>query len=230
MKRLLFVLLVFSIAFSPHASAFAQSASPFFKDRATTIVGSAEPNPSTNPNPSIRPPSQSDVPSWAATFASNLEITNGETYTHLRQAITNPATSVTISAGNYVCTGLVRSAFRLAGETAPQNSLASLMQHNWKSINGGELINYTQDNRLLNRVQPGDAFFQMYRGNFIDGFAEHNHVSIVYSINVDANGDGTIVTREANAPKTSYTVRFQNWQMRSYPSGYFDVFLFGLRK
>lgn len=218
----------------PFQSALAQSASPFFRNQATTIVGSAEPIVSQIPGPLPSNPTGSTAVSyWSDIFASHLQLgADNYHYTKLATPVTNTANGVTARAGRYVCTGLVIASHRLAGAKVPHDSRVLYMQHDWESVTGGHRINYTANNRALSLVRSGDVFFQMSAGNKLDGFADGpNHVSIVYSISIDSNGDGIMVTREANAPRTSIAIRFQDWQMRSYDWAVtgFNVFLFGLQ-
>lgn len=231
-KNVLFAVLFLVILSSFSAFALAQQALPPTKDTTTTIVGNADLTLTPGPLPT-NPTGSQAVAYWADFFASHLQTgADGVHYTKLPSPITNSANGATIGAGRYVCTGLVIASHKLAGAKVPHQDIVINMQHYWESATGGHLINYTANNHLISLVRSGDVFFQLSSGNVLDGFGrDYGHVSIVYSINIDSNGDGEMVTREANAPKISITVKFQNWIAYSYDWGIgkYNNFLFGLQ-
>lgn len=231
--RKIFWILIVLVIFAIPPKAFAQ-ALPATKDTTTTLVGNAV-APSLTPGAlPVNPTGSTAVAYWANIMASQLEPNNkpGNTngwYTSLNSPITNPVNGETVRPGDYVCTDFVIATHRLAGQKVPHQTLVRNMQENWESATGGNLINYTQNNRLISYVRAGDVFFQRDTtslGEFVEGVG---HVSIISQINVDSNGDGTMIIKEANVPRvTQRTLRFTGWKMLGYNWSSFNAFFYGL--
>ena len=169
----------------------------------------------------------SSVLAWAQTISDNLEpgTTCGNWYCRMVNNINNNGYSVavrqgiddgTTSTGRYWCTRLVIDSFSLNGRTNVTGASEAVinMTRFWENTSGYKYINYSGSNStnyptLLSQVSPGCAMFQeTNHGNFTG----YEHTAIVKEININ-NGNGYIVTLDANAPDKTNRYVVDDWNI-----------------
>ena len=142
--------------------------------------------------------------------------------------ICNGGYCATKNSGNseddlYWCTYLVIDAYNLAGHkglsVGSHGAVVEMAKFfNAQKSNGYVYVNYTDSTgkTALPQVKPGYAFFLE---SVRDTYTGKEHTGLVQSIDLDSNGNGSIVTFESNSNKTSHTFTISNWQVlnTSYP-------------
>lgn len=150
-----------------------------------------------------------DTLEWAQKISSALEPgfdgSNDKMVANISNAGYTAPQSVGTSSGNkYWCTYLVIDAFNLAGHTGLNRAShggAVYMMGFWKSNGNYVFLDYYNSSHqdVLKQVQPGySIIFQDNPGTTTIG--DFDHAAMVYSINVNAHGDGVIETLDANLP------------------------------
>ena len=136
---------------------------------------------------------------------------SGDGYDNRTQSFTSPCATASPRlswAGQYWCTYLVVDAYQLAGikglSVGADGGVATMHSH-FRSLPGYFALDGTPSQASLSKVKPGYAIF----------FRSDSHVGLVKSINVDGNGNGTLVSYESNSSATSHTWPIAGWQVKN---------------
>jgi hypothetical protein len=134
----------------------------------------------------------------------------------------SPGTSI---SNKYWCTYLVIDSYNLAnhpGLSRAQAAVASMIPF-WKSSSGFKFLDYYNGSHqnILSQVQPGySIMFQDNPGQATVG--EFDHAAIVKSINLNSQGDGTLVTYDSNLPTQwgkTITYPVAGWEVKGTLKG-----------
>lgn len=127
--------------------------------------------------------------------------------------------------GYIYCSTLALDVFNISGINVPHNLLdVNNMIDYWKNTKGFNYIDYwtaknsgsvQQEQAMLSQVKLGDAIW--YANTGYCGSVAFCHTGIVYSVNINSNGDGIIETREANNTVTSIKLPVSSWYILNYP-------------
>jgi hypothetical protein len=136
-----------------------------------------------------------------------------------------PGNEDSTDSGYYYCTSLVIDTFNISGMQLPQslgnvNTMIAYMSSAQGAHKGYRFLDYyavknngtiAQKKALLSQVKPGDAIF--FANTHYCGNVAYCHVGMVYSITINAAGDGVIETREANTPLTKKRIPISSWTL-----------------
>ncbi len=167
----------------------------------------------------------SNIVSWTNQISNNLQagqicegwyckqigsVSSGSYKAAIRQGYNNSLES----SGRYWCTQLVIDSYNLAGKTGLNNSHAGVvnMAKFWQRTAGYKYLDYSASSnhqQILTQVKSGCAMFQESRHGVHTGF---EHAAIVREINIK-NGNGYIVTYDANGPKKTSRYIIDDWQI-----------------
>lgn len=165
----------------------------------------------------------SGIIGWAEKITAALKPALWEYYNQMEADICNSskycATKQTGASENdlYWCTWLVFDAYNLAGyKGLNQQNAGSVVSeaHTFASTSGLKYLPYDGSNgkSVLPQVKPGYAFILE---QVQDVFTNNEHTGLVKSISVDSNGNGSIVSLEADSDKTTHTFPIEDWQVKN---------------
>lgn len=129
--------------------------------------------------------------------------------------------------GYYFCTDLTIDTFNISGINLSQDlTWTDNMISYWKSKPGFHFIDYWSaknsgsqqlEKAALLQVKPGDAiWFHSLNSLYCGDFNQYCHTGMVYSVNINSNGDGYIETREANNTVTVNRLAVSSWYIVNF--------------
>jgi hypothetical protein len=210
-----FIIIILLALFSLYAPI--QTHAQVSSNTTTTRVG----NPTTQ-----SPTGNANIMTWVNQIASNLETGYDGAHNRMLADISNGSYSALKRTGEnveqvYWCTYIVIDSYNLAGISGLSLSQASVaeMVKFWKRTSGYKYLDYdnaSDKSSILRQVKAGDAFFQE---SVAEQWTGSEHVSIVESISIDGNGNGSIKTIDSNARSIYYTFPIDNWTVQNlfYP-------------
>lgn len=166
-----------------------------------------------------------NIVAWANQISNNLtagqicdgwncrqtnSISNGSYSAAIRQGYDNSLAT----SGRYWCTQLPIDSYNLAGKKGLNNSHAGIvgMIQFWKNTSGYKYLDYSGGSsrqQILNQLQPGCAMFQESKHGVHTGY---EHAAIIKDVSIK-NGDGYIITYDANGPQKTSRYIIDNWQV-----------------
>ncbi|MCL4366752.1 hypothetical protein M1563_01135 [Patescibacteria group bacterium] len=224
------LLIIWMIADLPRSST---PFTPYPLNESGPEIGNGTTGPGGVPiTPGPTPPPGSDLSSvlaWARMINDELVLA-GSSYTGLPIAISNNGYTTGVWASGYVCTYLVIDAYNLAGFTGTSkaaNGAVVNLESFWKSAGdqGYIYVDYQANHQNLQYVKPGYAIFEeqipgVYTGN--------EHTAIVTNVSIDANGNGSITTIDANGGfYKGWTYTVSNWNIINTFTGKYGEIITG---
>ncbi len=120
----------------------------------------------------------------------------------------------------YWCTYLIIDSYNLAGYgglTKSAHAAVVNMRRWWKTTgasSGYVYVDYENNKQSVANVQPGYAMFMESSAGTHTG---REHVNMVKEINIDANGNGKIVTIDSNSSSISHSYPVADFQVKNTP-------------
>jgi hypothetical protein len=191
----------------------------------TTIIGQGNSSSSIGGGITVAPtaapgqaPTSNTILSWGQQISNGLQTYptscfGTSIYNVMLQPVTNgsytarqkPGSACGLSGDSYYCTNLVIDAYNLAGIKNNFSQWVPTMIGQWTSIPG---LTVRQNNNVEG-LQLGDVVFWLILNNAVTA----QHVDIIQSIDVSADGNGTLTTLDANTNSKINKFYVHNWNL-----------------